>query len=256
MKAIPISVLFIIIGWSHVHAFVVPQREVNVRFQRHSTPWTESIQEARRQQRQQTTTITSFHSKFNSKFQSKFQSKSSLSMGFNLPPSRDNNNNNNSGNGSELVGGIVTLLALVAFFISPLGGFFFAIVNSFVALAFLTPLLLFVAFQVWQTLFTFDGPCPNCNASVKVLKDQQPTICLNCGSFVESNAKGNGIDFCPQNNNGVMEDNDDIADSSIESLFSGLFGGFDEQQQSTSVERQQQFKREQTIIDVEVKKDE
>ena len=262
MKAITIPGLLTIVGYFHeyvhVHAFVVTQqsRIANIRFQRQETLWSGPMQQQQRQQQQQQQQYTTF----SISFQSKLQSKSCLSMGFNLPPSRDSNNNNNNNNGSELVGGIVSLLALFAFFVSPLGGIFFSIVNSFVAFLFLTPLVLFVAFQVWQTLFTFDGPCPNCNASVKVLKDQQPTICLTCGSFVQSNAKGNGIDFAPQNDV-VLDDADGISDSSIESLLSGLLGGFGEQQQqqqqqSTSVERQQQFKREQTVIDVEAKKDE
>lgn len=147
----------------------------------------------------------------------------------------------------------MTIVALVAFFVSPLGGIFFTIFNSFVALAFITPVLLFVAFQTWQTFYTFDGPCPNCEATVKVLKDQQPTICLNCGAIVQSNANGNAIELAPQD--GVIG-NDPDSDS-IESLLGSLMG-FSEAAQptkSTPEERQQKFRREQTIIDVEVDKD-
>lgn len=229
------SLLLAIIASSS--AFVAPQarRLVAQRvgcspkapFQRQTTPWNPAS----------TATVTTT------------SSTSRRYMGFNLPPSGGGGKDN----ASELIGGVVTIVALVAFFVSPLGGIFFTIFNSFVALAFITPVLLFVAFQTWQTFYTFDGPCPNCEATVKVLKDQQPTICLNCGAIVQSNANGNAIELAPQD--GVIG-NDPDSDS-IESLLGSLMG-FSEAAQptkSTPEERQQKFRREQTIIDVEVDKD-
>ena len=170
----------------------------------------------------------------------------SLHMGFSLPPSGGGGKRDDV---SELVGGVVTVVAIVAFFASPLGGIFFSVVNSFFLLTLLTPVLLFVAFQAWQTFNTIEGPCPNCDAPVRVLKDPlQPTICLNCGAFVQSNANKNGIDYSPQND--VLGNNDD---ESLDSLFGGWrkFGG----QEPVSKERQESLKRKQTVIDVEVEKE-
>jgi hypothetical protein len=80
----------------------------------------------------------------------------SISMGYQLPPSRDPKGPfDNFQLSPILVNGIL----LVLFFASPLGGIFFAITNSLFALAILTPFIIFGGFQVWSALFTMDMAC-------------------------------------------------------------------------------------------------
>ena len=179
-------------------------------------------------------------------------------MGFNLPPSGGGNKDSVV---PEWIGSVVTIVAIVGFFASPLGSIVFTLFNSLVVLAVLTPVLLVVAFQTWQTFFTFDGPCPNCDATVRVLKSgggqqPQPTICLNCGAIVQSNMDGTGIELAPQDGVIGNDDDDDSSDSDlIESLLGNWMGLREQpttQSSTTAEERQQKFRREQTIIDVEV----
>eukprot|EP00560_Eucampia_antarctica_P005809 CAMPEP_0197839162 /NCGR_PEP_ID=MMETSP1437-20131217/41400_1 /TAXON_ID=49252 ORGANISM="Eucampia antarctica, Strain CCMP1452" /NCGR_SAMPLE_ID=MMETSP1437 /ASSEMBLY_ACC=CAM_ASM_001096 /LENGTH=97 /DNA_ID=CAMNT_0043447955 /DNA_START=463 /DNA_END=756 /DNA_ORIENTATION=+ len=96
------------------------------------------------------------------------------------------------------------------------------------------------------------------------MKDDQgqPTICLSCGNLVRKvNGDGDDLELCGpppgdsffqtgENNNGA-------------SIFEDIFGGsasksyddVDQKQSSSNDEKQNKFKREQTIIDVEVERD-
>ena len=111
-------------------------------------------------------------------------------FGFNLPPGKSNDNGL-----SDILVGVAWIVGLIVFFASPLGGLFFAAVNSVFALLFITPFILIVAFNTWQFFSTVQGNCPSCSAPIRVLKDGSPSICLNCGSVVQND---NGrIDFAP-----------------------------------------------------------
>jgi len=84
-------------------------------------------------------------------------------------------------------------------FFSPLGSIFFAVTNSLFLLAIGTPLLLFVAFQVWHTFFVIKAPCPSCGAPVAVMKgSEQTTGCFNCGATIRPTADSKGVEMCNQ----------------------------------------------------------
>jgi hypothetical protein len=151
----------------------------------------------------------------------------SISMGYQLPPSRDPKGPfDNFQLSPILVNGIL----LVLFFASPLGGIFFAITNSLFALAILTPFILFGGFQVWSALFTIEAPCPSCGVlPVRVLKKgNEPSICLNCGAYSRANANGDGLELC--NNPADMMGGNGLGGAS--SLFDALFGSPDYEQDS------------------------
>jgi len=181
----------------------------------------------------------------------------SCQMAF-LPPSNDNNNNNKSlDEFGDIVKGALGILGVVAFFASPLGGIFFAIVNSFFALAILTPLVAVVAFQGWTYFNTIDGPCPNCGSPVKVLKDDSPSVCLNCGTMVRSSTDNSSIDFAGGGNNDIFSNNNGGGGGGVGDLFGGIFdqaAGVQRNPMSPNEERAAE-RRQQTIIDIEVDKD-
>jgi len=178
-------------------------------------------------------------------------SSTSLNM-YNLPP-EDNNNRNPI---SDILPGFVTLFGLTAFFMSPLGGIFFAITNSLLLISFLTPVLLFVGFQIWKSVNTIDGACPSCGSPTFVMKDDQPSVCFNCGAILRSTQDKKGIELC----NVAPSFEDDKSD-----LFRGngsifdLFGqpNFDLADESVipTEEKSKKKKRETTVIDVEVSDD-
>lgn len=165
-------------------------------------------------------------------------------FGFNLPPGKKNDGL------QDILFGAASVAGLILFFASPLGGLFFAAVNSVLFLAVLTPVLLIFAFNVWQFLNTTQGNCPSCGAPVRVLKDGSPSICFSCGSIVQASADGKGIDFAP--NVDQFEQQDD-------SLFGSIFGSGDTMGMSSSrkplqkpEEKEKQYRRERTVIDVDV----
>jgi hypothetical protein len=193
----------------------------------------------------------------------------SISMGYQLPPSRDPKGPfDNFQLSPILVNGIL----LVLFFASPLGGIFFAITNSLFALAILTPFILFGGFQVWSALFTIEAPCPSCGVlPVRVLKKgNEPSICLNCGAYSRANANGDGLELC--NNPADMMGGNGLGGAS--SLFDALFGSPDYEQDnmmtggfdvidnqttevftSRSSTTKKATKRSANIIDVDVESD-
>ena len=156
---------------------------------------------------------------------------------------------------------LLTFGAVVAIFASPLGGIIFGIFNSLLLISILLPILAVVAFQIWQATSTIEGACPACGAPVRVAKNDasalepnQPSLCLNCGSVVQASLDNTEI-FVAQTGPGVQPPPD-------EGFFSSLFGGDQSVTKTTttattttttSSERKgDQFRRERTIIDVEV----
>ena len=184
----------------------------------------------------------------------------SLQM-YNLPPS----GGGGGGPGNDIkaiLPGIVTIAGLALFFMSPLGGIFFAVTNTLFALAIITPIIGWVGLQTWQAFNTVSGPCPNCGYPVRTLKDDQgqPSICVSCGSFIRTNADKDGIELC--NNPSDMMGGG--------SLFDQLFGsmaGMSPQQVVDEIDAdingnkpkkspgQNKARRESTIIDVDVESD-
>jgi hypothetical protein len=128
----------------------------------------------------------------------RIRSVASLSMF--LPPGEDDSKSSEL---RELTTAILTFVGIIAFFVSPLGGIFFALFNSFVALVVLLPIGTIAAINVWQYFSTITGSCPNCGVEIKVLKDESPSICFNCGSIVQAK---NGQIFLANANNGRMND--------------------------------------------------
>lgn len=194
----------------------------------------------------------------------------SLQMGYNLPPG-----GGGRGEGGEdgiatkigdLLTPIVTIAGLVLFFMSPLGGIFFAITNSLFVLALLTPILIGVGFNVWNYFNTIEATCPSCGAPARVLKDIEagPNICLNCGQLIRATADLDGIELC-------NDPNDIFDEKSRVSSFFDIFTSdptvyeetttttttsfFDDVFDSGSTKRKDKERREKTIIDVDIEKD-
>jgi hypothetical protein len=157
-------------------------------------------------------------------------------FGFNLPPGKSNDNEL-----SDILVGVAWIVGLIVFFASPLGGLFFAAVNSVFALLFLTPFILIVAFNTWQFFSTVQGNCPSCGAPIRVLKDGSPSICLNCKSVVRNDSSGR-IDFAPPKANQFEQE---------ESIFS-IFDSTTKATKISTETRKDQYRREQTVIDVNV----
>jgi hypothetical protein len=155
-----------------------------------------------------------------------------------LPPNGPNRGNNN-GLGPVLQS-VLTFLFLVGFFLSPLGGFFFAMLQFSFALTILIPMALVASFQVWQYFNTISGPCPTCGAPLRVFKDQA-SICLNCGSIVETDASQSKINLVKS----VKEDEEwQRATGGGMGWVDGYFGA--------RPTPSSQIRRERTIIDVQV----
>ena len=174
---------------------------------------------------------------------------------YNLPPSPQGG----GGPLRELLTGALTLVAIVAFFASPLGGIFFTILNSFFLLSVLTPFILWLGFQAWQFFYTVEGPCPNCGAPLRIAKDpNSPSFCLNCGTVVQATDDGNAIDFFYNDNLNQQQQvivDDDYTSSIFDSFFGGGTRGVPKSYDTTPDQRQSKFRRETTIIDVEFEDD-
>lgn len=126
-------------------------------------------------------------------------STTKLSM-YNLPPGGGGGKNDIA----DIAKGALSLVLIIGFFASPLGGLFLGLFNSFLVLLFLLPALGTVGFQLWQKFNTIQAPCPNCGAPATVLKnkggdnlvDSAPapqSFCFSCGAILEPNADNTGI---------------------------------------------------------------
>jgi hypothetical protein len=163
-----------------------------------------------------------------------FMDRSPSSLSMFLPPG--DGNNDKSSEVREVTSAILTFAGMALFFISPLGGIFFALFNSFLAFVILLPVGAFAALNVWQYFNTVTGTCPNCGAGMKALKDESPTICLNCGSIVQ--AKGGQIYLANTNN---------------EMMYPEPFLSFDDDRNDGSQTSRRGSSKRSTIIDVDVK---
>lgn len=189
-----------------------------------------------------------------------------LSM-YNLPPGGGGGGGKNNAM-TQILQGALTVGAIVLFFASPLGSIFFAITNSLFLLALITPVILTIAFQVWQSLNTIQGTCPNCGApNQRVLKDpSQVSFCFNCGAFLQASQDGKTIELsAPARNRGGgdfidmdQQQQQPMGGSIFDQLFGGgggMGGGEPQQPSASSVsDKEKKFRREQTVIDVEVQK--
>jgi len=138
-------------------------------------------------------------------------------MGFNLPPPPPDP----KADVQSILKTTGVIGAIVLFFISPLGGIFFALTNSLLLLLIITPFLASIGFTIWQSLYTIEAPCPSCGVPARVLKDEEagPNICLSCGQMVRATVDKDGIELC--------NDPNDVFDegSRISSLFDMFTGG-------------------------------
>ena len=188
----------------------------------------------------------------------------SLQMGYNLPPGGGGSGGGPKDAITSFLQPIALIAATVLFFLSPLGSIFFAITNSIFLLLLITPFVAALGFNIWQTFYTIEAPCPNCGAPARVLKDEEagPNLCLNCGTLLRANVDKDGIEMC-NNPNDIYDDKSRI--SSIFDLFSGGVdneaadflggngGGFMDFGEKD--DKKDKKRRESTIIDVDVTKD-
>jgi hypothetical protein len=197
------------------------------------------------------------------------RTQTSLYMSYNLPPGNGGSKNDLGDIGKSVLG----LALVVGFFVSPLGGLFFGLLNSFLFLAFLTPVVGIVGFQVWRYLNMLSAPCPNCGSPANVFKSKEnqedaPSICFNCGAILQASYDNKEI-LNVSGKNSVTDDSggagNPFGGSSIFDLFGvgpGVTGsptGTETTTPSTTAttiveERKEKTKsrRESTIIDVEV----
>jgi hypothetical protein len=202
-----------------------------------------------------------------SPFGTKRRSNIICHLSYNLPPSGGGKKNNDI---QGILTGVGSLAALVLFLVSPLGGIFFAITNSIVMFTILLPVIAVIAFYVWQYTSTIEGVCPSCGAPVRVLKDrEQPSICFSCGAFLQSSIDGNVIEFSNLGNSvmdiGIDADLDSTRIDSAASILDMLFNTPTEQNSdpsgsipgssSSSEAKASQYRRERTIIDVDIEED-
>ena len=181
---------------------------------------------------------------------------------YNLPPSGGGGGKDDNVI-TQVLSGALTIGAIVLFFASPLGSIFFAITNSLFLLLLITPVVLTVAFQLWQSFNTVQGPCPNCGAPCRVIKDvNQPSLCFNCGSILQISPDLESIELStPTGRQGGGFIDMDRPGAGMggggASIFDSLFGGGSPQQPTSEEVQQkgQKFKRESTIVDVEISKD-
>jgi len=157
-------------------------------------------------------------------------STTSRSM-YNLPPSGGGSGGGGGKNDlAEIAKSALSILAVVGFFISPLGGIVLGIFNSFLVLLFVLPLVATVGFQVWQSLNTVQGTCPNCGAPATVMKNKNignvvadtpapQSLCFNCGAILQANDDNTGINNVSGRKS--IDDLDSPGGPSIFDLFSG-----------------------------------
>mmetsp|Transcript_6229 Transcript_6229/g.9371 ORF Transcript_6229/g.9371 Transcript_6229/m.9371 type:complete len:268 (-) Transcript_6229:185-988(-) len=191
----------------------------------------------------------------------------SLFMSYQLPPSGPPEPKGPMEQIESIISTIVPIALVGLFFASPLGGIFFAVTNSLFVLALLTPLVLFAGFKIWTALYTVEAPCPSCGVlPVRVLKNGEPGVCLNCGAFSRVDEKGDGLELCNNPYDSVLNENG--GGSMFDALFGGgggdgmsggfedVFGGGDVVGGGAKKESPEaKAKRQGTIIDVDVERD-
>ncbi len=186
----------------------------------------------------------------------------SLQMGYNLPPGGGGGGGGEGDNKiAEFLTPIAAIGGLVLFFMSPLGGIFFAVTNSLFILALLAPILIGVGFNVWNYFNTIEGTCPSCGAPARVLKNIEagPNICLNCGQLIRATQDLDGIELC-NNPNDIFDEKSRV--SSIFDIFTSDPSVYEEETITTTTsifddgsKKTDRKRRESTIIDIDVEKD-
>jgi hypothetical protein len=162
------------------------------------------------------------------------------------------------GNGVvDIMTGAATIVLIVTFLASPLGGVVLGLFNSFLVLLFVLPLVASVGFRVWQSLNTISGTCPNCGSPATVLKTNKdgiatPTLCFSCGAILQSNIDNSGID----NVSGRISLDDSSSGSIGGNPFFDVFTDRISTATITNQDGKERKRRETTIIDVDVEEDE
>lgn len=193
-----------------------------------------------------------------------------LQMGYNLPPGGGGSGGGGGGGDGDKIAEVLTpaltIGAIVLFFMSPLGGIFFAVTNSIFVLVLLAPILIGVGFNVWNYFNTIEGDCPSCGAPARVLKDEQagPNICLSCGQLIRATENKDGIELCNDPND-IFDQKSRV--SSIFDIFTSDRSVYeDDNVISTSTttvtdifddgqKKNDRKRRETTIIDIDVEKE-
>jgi hypothetical protein len=172
---------------------------------------------------------------------------------YNLPPS-------GGGGGGPRVGDVVRgalgIALILAFFASPLGGLVFGLFNSLLVLSFVLPLVVSVGYQVWVSLSTISGTCPNCGVPARVIKADKdgiasPSLCFNCGAILQANDDNTGI----ENITGRRAIDDISPMGGGNSLFD-VFTRTTTTTTTTSIDESGKRKKQTTVIDVDVIDDE
>lgn len=160
------------------------------------------------------------------------ESQIRLSM-YNLPPSGGGGGKDDIAN---IAKGAFSIALIVGFFISPLGGLVLGLLNSFLVLIFVLPLVATVGFQVWQKVNTISGVCPNCDAPATVLKQKrsnsndvdtaipQQSICFNCGAVLQSNSENTEINNVSGRTNIDDLSSEGAGGTSLFDILSGMGG--------------------------------
>jgi hypothetical protein len=181
-----------------------------------------------------------------------------------LPPS--GGGGGGGGNDWKVLGtSFLSILGVIVFFASPLGGIVFTIFNSFLLLSILLPLAGVAAFQVWQAFNTLEGTCPACGAPIRVVKNNKsslqpeaPGLCFNCGSIVQATMDNKAIELV-QAGPGITQGQ---AQQTTGSFWDAWFGGDNVEEETIITTRTtttteannkgDRFRRENTVIDVDV----
>ncbi len=151
------------------------------------------------------------------------------------------------GDADGLVSSVVSTALFVAFFFSPLGSIFFGIINTGLLLVFATPVVLFLAYQLYTTVFLVQAPCPTCGAPAAASKDGNPSMCISCGSTIRSTKDKAGLELC--------NEAPDFTNAQNGFDLNDIFGGPARAEQvgkTGDPEARKREKRETKIIDIDV----
>jgi hypothetical protein len=168
---------------------------------------------------------------------------------------------------------VLSIVGVVVFFASPLGGIFFGIFNSFLLLSILLPFIGVAALQFWQAFNTVQGSCPACGAPIRVVKNKSssllpeaPGLCFNCGSIVQATMDNKSIELV-QAGPGISSrgQSQQQTGGTSSSFWDAWFGGVDNDIEETIITTRttttttannnkmgDRFRRENTVIDVDV----
>lgn len=183
------------------------------------------------------------------------QRSTKLHMSY-LPPGGGNEKDKNFLTDiSDALPGIGLAVGITLFFLSPLGGIFFAITNSLFVLALLTPFVLFAGFQLWTKLNTVQGECPSCSQPVVVLNsdDGAPSMCLSCGVAVRATKDKKSVELCSGTTmDDSFFDTDTGSSNGMDAFMDILKSNSSSEQEMKKEDVLKKATRERTVIDVDV----